>query len=164
MNSRNWNALARVSLISTLLLGIAVSPAPAQDQEERRDEKSAKIEGAWFVQVTIVNCSNGATIRTFPAINTFSPGQIMGGSTAASSPAQLAPGIGTWESTGGQRYSGVTIGFLFDATGVWSGTQKLTHAIRLRGDEILFNSTVQFFDTNNVQLSAGCATGVGHRI
>lgn len=164
MNIRNCNVLARFSLLSSLLLGAAVFPVAAQDSQERHDEKKANIEGAWFVHVTIRNCVSGTALRTFPAINTFSPGHIAGGSTTASSPSQLTQGLGSWERTGEHTYRAITLGFLFDATGAWTGTQRLMHLMEVKGDEISFTSTVQFFDTQNVLLSAGCATAVGHRL
>jgi hypothetical protein len=164
MNTRYWNVLARLSLLSSLLLGVAVSPTPAQDSQERNDEKAVKIEGTWFVQVTVRNCVSGIALRTFPAINTFNGGHTEVDTTTGFSPSQRSPGLGNWERTGSQTYSATVLAFLFDATGAWTGTQRLRHSIEVKGDESLFTTAVQFFDTKGTPLSAGCATAVGHRL
>jgi hypothetical protein len=164
MKTRNWNVLAPLSLLSSLLLGLAVSPAPAQDAQERNDEKRAKIEGTWFVQVTVRDCVSRTALRTFPAINTFNGGHTEVDTTTGFSPSERSPGLGKWERTGAQTYSATALAFLFDATGAWTGTQRLTHSIELKGDESSFTTTVQFFDTNGTPVSAGCATAVGHRL
>jgi hypothetical protein len=164
MKTRNWNVLASFSLLSSLLLWLAAFPAPAQDAQERNDEKRTNIEGTWFVQVTVRDCASDTVLRTFPAINTFNGGHTEVDTTTGFAPSQRSPGLGTWQRIGSQTYSATVLAFLFDATGAWSGTQRLTHSIEVKGDEISFTTTVHFFDTNGAFVRAGCATAVGHRM
>jgi len=84
--------------------------------------------------------------------------------SAGASAAQRSAGLGKWEKETGHVYSATTFAFLFSPTGVWTGMQKLSHRIEVKGDEIEFTSSTEIFDTSGVQITSGCATGVGRKM
>lgn len=157
------NKLGRFGLLSGLVLGIAISLTPAQAMD---DSKSAagKLEGTWLTQVAIRDCQSGAILRSFSAINTFNSGETMVDTTTGVSPSLRSPGLGKWEQTGPQTYTAISLALLFNPAGVWIGSQKLTHTITVSGDENVFTSTSQVFDTSGTVLSTGCATAAGTRM
>jgi len=163
MTTRNANRFGWFGLLSGLLFSALISVTPAQAGD---DEKSAsgKLEGTWFTQVSIRDCQTGAVLRTFSALNSFNAETTMIDTTTGASPSQRSPGQGKWERTGPQTYSATSLAFLFTPAGVWTGTQKLTHVIRVNGDENTFTRTSGIFDTAGNLLTSGCATAVGHRL
>ena len=163
MKAKNWNVFGGFGLVPSLLFGVAMSltPLPAADGPTSGSEK---LVGTWFTQVSIRECKTGVVLRAFPAINTFNSGETMMDTTTGVSPSLRSPGQGKWEKTGLYAYSATSLSLLFSSTGAWTGTQKLTHAIAVNGDENAFTSTVEIFDTSGIVISTGCATAVGHRL
>src|SRR5687768_10432253 len=127
MSLQSWKSTAGLGLLSLLVLGGA-NRAPAQSPG------TGKLEGTWFTQVSIRNCQTGAVLRTFPALNTFAEGGTLIDTTTAVSPALRSAGHGRWEKTGGHTYSAVSVAFLFDASGNWTGMQRLTQRIEVDKD------------------------------
>ena len=152
----------RILHLSSLVLAL-VSLTPAQVTDESQSG-SEKLEGTWFTQVSIRDCTTGAVLRTFPSLGNYLQGGTSTDTTTGISPSLRSPGFGTWEKTGGQTYSAVALAFLFNPAGAWTGMQKLTHTIKLKGDLIDYTSTVEFFDTEGKVTTTGCATAVGHRL
>ena len=155
--------IGRLGLLSGLLFGIAMSLTSAQAADDSKSG-GGKLEGTWFTQVTIRVCGTDTVLGSFPAINTFNRGGTMMDTTTGISPSLRSPGQGKWEKTGPQTFSATSLALLFSPAGAWTGTQRLTHVIEVRGDEIGFTSTNERFDTSGTQLSTGCATAVGHRL
>jgi len=150
----------RLALLPAVLFGIAIAISPAYAD----DSNSGKLQGTWFTDVTIRQCGTGTVLRTFTAINTFNEGETMIDTTSGASPALRSPGLGKWEKTGSHTYSAVSLALLFNPAGVWTGTQKLTHVIEVNGDENVFTSQSEIFDTAGTRISSGCATANGHRL
>jgi hypothetical protein len=157
-----WNLVGRLTALSGLVLAVTLSLTPAQASDD--SSESGKLEGTWFTQASIRDCTTGAVLRTFSALNTFASGGTLTDTTAAVSPALRSPGLGTWEKTYGQMYSATSLAFLFNPAGAWTGTQRLTHSIRFNGDAIEFTSTNEIFNTSGTVTTTGCATAVGHRL
>jgi hypothetical protein len=161
MKLRDWSRLGRFSLLSGLLLGIAVSPAPAQGASE---DASGKLEGTWSNEVTVRDCGTGAALFSFPALVTFNSGGTMIDTTTGTSPSLRSPGLGKWERTGNRTYSVTVFALLFTPAGTWSGTQRLDISIFVTGNDNTFNTSSTTFDTGGIRAGAACATGVGHRL
>jgi hypothetical protein len=157
MSSKIWKSAAGLGLLGLLVLGGATR-APAQSAG------AGKIEGTWFTQVSIRNCQTGAVLRTFPALNTFAQGGTLIDTTTGSSPALRSPGHGSWEKTGGDSYRSVSVAFLFDVAGNWTGTQKLTQTIEVQNDGFTSTAANEIFDVNGNVVATGCATAVGSRM
>jgi len=156
-----WTLAGRLAPLSGLVLAAAISLTPAQASDE---SGSGKIAGTWFTQVSIRDCKTGAVLRTFPALNIFAAGGTLIDTTTFVSPALRSPGMGTWAQAGRQTFNATSLAFLFSPAFAWTGTQKLTDTIELKGDVLEFTSTNQIFDTNGTVIATGCATAVGHRM
>jgi hypothetical protein len=139
-------------------LTVAISTSNAQDGN------SGDLSGTWLTQVTLRVCQTGAVIREFPATNSFHVGGTMTDATAGSSAAQRTAGLGKWEKVTGHTYTATTFAFLFSPAGVWTGIQKLSHQIEVKGEEIEFTSTTEIFDGAGTVVLSGCATAVGRKL
>ena len=162
MNSKIWNTRGRSMTIALLALTAVVSPSPVLGADTK-EAQGGTIVGTWFTQVTRRDCSTGAELLSFPAINAFTRGGTLIDTTTAATPTGRSGGLGYWEKTGNGTYTAVSVAFLFNPSGVFIGTQKLTQAIELGGDRGQFTSTAsnEVFDTNGVRTVLGCATAVG---
>ena len=157
-----YKALARSLATPALLLAAAFTPALAQNGG---DDRSGKLEGTWITTVTRRDCNTGGAVGgAATALNTFNRGGTMIDTTTLIGPAQRSPGLGTWERTGGDTYSAVSIAFIFDAAGVWTQTQKLIHSLTVNGNALKFDSTVVFYDAAGNVVRTGCATAVAERL
>jgi hypothetical protein len=157
MSSKIWKSAAGLGLLSLLVLGGATR-TPAQSAS------AGKLEGTWFTQVSIRNCQTGAVLRTFPALGTFAQGGTLVDTTTGFSPALRTPGHGSWEKTDGHSYRSVSVAFLFDAAGNWTGIQKLTQKIEVQNDAFTSTATNEILDVNGNVVTTGCATAVGSRV
>ena len=162
MKIRNWSLLGRLSLLTGLLLGVAVFPAAAEDRSE---DRSGKLEGTWTEVVTVRDCGSGAALFSFTGITTFNSGGTMTDTTAGASLSMRSPGHGKWEKTGKGTYDVTVLALLFNPAGDWIGTQKLSIVAVVTGDDNTFTTTSEFFDTGGTKVGvAACATAVGHRL
>ena len=131
---------------------------------ELAQSRTRRIEGTWLTQVSIRDCQTGAELRTFPALNTFAEGGSLNDTTTGFGQAQRSPGLGFWEKTGRDSFRAVSVAFLFNPAGAWTGTQRLTHTLRIGPNELTFNTSNRIVDPNGVPLVSGCATAVGRRL
>ena len=82
---------------------------------------------------------------------------------------QVTPGLGVWSHTEADDYKAVwEVFILFDTppTGFppfKRGVQRLMRDIEVHGDQMTFNGSSQFFDTNGNVLAVTCASGTGTR-
>jgi hypothetical protein len=90
--------------------------------------------------------------------------------TAAFLPGQVTPGLGVWSHTQANAYKAVWEAFiLFDTPPTVPGfpfkrgVQRLMRDIEVDGDQMTFNASSQFFDSNGNPLFATCASGTGTR-
>ena len=154
MSLQIWKSAVGLGLLSLLVFGSA-SRAPAQSPG------TGKLEGTWFTQVSVRNCQTGAVLRTFPALNTFAPGGTLIDTTTAVSPALRSPGHGSWEKTAGHSYRAVSVAFLFDVAGNWTGIQRLTQRIEVQNNAFTSTATNEILDVNGNVIASGCATATG---
>src|SRR5713226_3984159 len=90
--------------------------------------------------------------------------------SAAFLPGQVTPGLGVWRHTQANAYKAVwEVFILFDTPPTVPGfpfkrgVQRLMRDIEVHGDQITFNASSQFFDSNGNPLFATCASGTGTR-
>jgi hypothetical protein len=123
------------------------------------------LEGTWSVQVTVRDCQTGAVLKTFPALFAFAKGGTVTNTTAGQSPALFTPGFGVWRHTQGQTYAAVLEAFVFDSTGAWIQTHRVTRSIELAGDADEFTDSInlEIFDTSGNLITTGCGTSVATR-
>ena len=167
MKSRNLNRFpvsgraAVWVLAGMLLLGSGLT---ARAQSEGHNSQRG-LEGAWRLQLTVLDCTTGEALKTFPAVFTFEKGGTSSVITAGQLPSLATSGLGTWQHTHGRNYSAVTDVFVFSTDGVWIQTHRLTRAIEVSIDGNAFTDTValEIFDTNGNLIAPGCATSVATR-
>ena len=128
------------------------------------DTGSHNLEGAWRLQVTVLDCQTGTVIRTFPALATFAKGGTVTLTTAGQLPSLSTTALGVWRHDD-QNYSAASEAFVFSPEGVWIQTHRLTRAIKVSDDGNGFTDTVdlEIFDTNGNLIASGCATSVATR-
>lgn len=153
------------TIIGLALVVIAFMAAQAVAQRESRGG-GGRLEGTWDTAVTVVNCANGAPIRTFASLGSFNQGGTFTGITAGTPPAARTPEIGVWRHVRGNDYVFRFKAFMFDTSGNPVGYQVVTHEIELDQDNQNYTSAggVQIFNMAGVQIGSGCSTAVGARM
>ncbi len=117
-----------------------------------------------------INCQTGAPLPSFSALVSYARGGTLTEvvNAAAFLPGQVTPGLGVWSHTQADAYKAVWDAFiLFDSPGppfFKRGVQRLMRDIEVHGDQMTFNGSSQFFDTNGNVLAVACASGTGTRI
>lgn len=133
-----------------------------------QDSGGGRLAGAWDAAVTIRNCETGAPIRTFLSLATFNQGGTFSGITSGIPPAPVtrSPELGVWKHIRGDHYAFRFKAFLFDAAGVPTGYQVVTHEVLLDADNLNYTSAggVQIFNMAGTQGGTGCSTAVGTRM
>jgi hypothetical protein len=160
-----------LGLVITLLGGLG-GLTRAQSSNSASD--ALRIEGTWFVRVTLRNCTTGAALSSVNSIVTFAPGGTLaetpGGSAFA--PGQRSDGQGYWSHTGGQTYTQRFVALIrFDtppnpptSPGFLTGWQTVTHTVELVDSQnISSRGTNEFFDSSGNLYRSGCSTAVGRR-
>lgn len=83
-----------------------------------------------------------------------------------SSPALRSPGHGVWQREhGSHNYSFTFTFYRYDASGVLTGSQRVTASLELgaSGDEFTSSSVIEVFDANDNLIGSGCGAAVGTR-
>jgi hypothetical protein len=143
-----------------LLLG-AVAIASAQSGD------SGRLAGAWDVVVTPRVCATGNAITTFQASYYFAPGGTFSGvSSGTGSGGRGREQLGVWKHLYGNHYRFRIKTYLFDAAGVATSYQIVTHDGELDDDALNWASTgdSRTFSLDNVQINAGCSTIIASRV
>ena len=161
----------------TLVVALAVAFAMpgttavgfAQRDQNRQSSAKAKarnIRGVWRTVVTPQNCQTGEQFPSLQGLFTFNQGGTMSeyGIGPGSSPALRSPGHGAWQREHGwHEYSFAFTFYRYNASGVLLGSQKVTAALELSGDEFFSRSAITVLDANDRVIGTGCATAVGTR-
>jgi hypothetical protein len=184
LTSRTLKRFAIASLAATLALGGATrlqwGLAKAAQNPESDDRG---LQGTWRVKVQPFVCGTDTKIgHPFPSLLAFAQGGTLSESTGnpAFLPGQRAPGLGVWSRTGSHNFKAVFEGgILFDsaappyillnppppsAPSFHRGSQRISQAITVNGDEFASDGTVQFLDPSGKVLSKLCASSTGQRL
>jgi hypothetical protein len=128
---------------------------------------SGRLAGRWDVVVTPRVCATGAAITSFQAAYYFAPGGTFSGvSSGTGSGGRGREQLGVWKHLGGHDYRFRIKTFLFDAAGVATSYQIVTHDGALSDDALSWSSTgdSRTFSLDGVEINAGCSTIVGSRV
>jgi hypothetical protein len=128
---------------------------------------SGRLPGIWDVVATPRVCSTGTPITSFQATYNFDRGGTLSAVSAGTgSGGRGREQHGIWGLVGGDRYRFRFRAYLFDAAGVATGYQILTHDVEL-GTKARNWSSVglsQTFTLDGVQIAEGCSTIVATRV
>ena len=159
--------LARLTKL-TILAALLGSLVPLHAQSDESSSRHS-LEGAWWVTVTLYNCSTGVKRPPFSSMLLFSRGGTLTETTSNPGflPGQRSIGVGTWARDEHGTYSASDVAYIEFTGGAFTqGTQKLTHSITLDNDADSFTdeATVQFFDSTGTVLMSGCASATATRL
>lgn len=170
MNAKLRRTSSVVVVLVLVLAGALVQPFGGNATAGPNGEGT--LQGTWRVQVNPINCQTGAPLPiSFSALDSYARGGTLTEvvNAAAFLPGQVTPGLGVWSHTQANAYKAVwEVFILFDTPppGLPSfkrGVQRLMRDIEVDGDQMTFNGSSQFFDSNGNPLSATCARGTGTR-
>lgn len=166
--------IATVSLACTLLstTGSAQTNPPAGSQA---------LQGAWLVQVTLRDCTTGASLSSFNSLVTFHAGGTLSEDSSATTFAvgQRSSGHGTWTFDGRRTYTQRFVNLItFDtpanlpgtpgfnpslpvSPGFFAGYSTVTHAVELAdANHGSSSGTNVFYRANGTSYRNGCSTAV----
>jgi len=162
---------SRIAAALAAFLFLTSSPVVTPLLNAQPDESAFHhgLEGAWWVTVTLYNCSTGVKRPPFSSMLLFSRGGTLTETTSNPGflPGQRSIGVGTWDRGEHGTYSAIDVAYIQFTGGAFTqGTQKLTHSITLDHDADAFTdeATVQFFDSTGAVLMSGCASATATRL
>lgn len=168
--ARAWAVL---SMIIALLVGFG-GIAIAQSSASASPSRARTVEGTWFVQVTLRNCTTNAALGSFNSLVTFARGGrlIESPGSTAFAPGQRSSGHGNWAHQGGHTYSQRVVALILFETapnfpvspGFLKGWQTITHTVELSDpDHFTSAGSADFYDSNGQLYRSGCSTAIGTR-
>ena len=146
---------------------VATSPIHAQSEQSA---SARSLEGAWWVTVTLQDCTTGAKRPPFTSMLLFSRGGTLSETTGNPGflPGQRSTGFGTWAQSGDGTYVASDIAFIVFTGGPFQqGTQRLEslHSPRPRREPFRPDkAVVQFFNASGTLIMQGCATANAVRL
>ena len=172
--------MGAISLTAAMfLMSGAIGLAQANSSDSGRG-----LEGAWFVEVTLRNCTTNAPMGSFRSLVSFHRGGTISETTSSPSFAigQRSPGHGNWDFEGSHTYSQRMVSLInFDTApnlpvvpgfnpalpvtpGFFAGWATVTHSVTLDGPNHATSSgTHEFFRTDGHSYRTGCSTAVAER-
>lgn len=170
-------AIARIALATAVALTLVTASTgftrledgPGASTGGTDDHAGAlQLEGTWLVQVTRRDCSTGAAVESFQAMNSFmSSGSLVEfGTTPAVTPAMRTPGFGNWTRTGPRRFQ-ATFSLFFLPDGVNVGSlHQVERVIKMNAPRrFTADAKVKILDpTGAATIATGCATERARRI
>lgn len=162
--------LRRTSVVVVVLVLVGGLLQSFGGDAAARPNGEGTLQGTWRVQVNPINCQTGAPLPSFSDLVSYARGGTLTEviNSQAFLPGQVTPGLGVWSHTQANAYKAVwEVFILFDSpTGppfFKRGVQRLMRDIEVHGDQMTFNASSQFFDSNGNPLFATCASGTGTR-
>lgn len=168
MNSQ----LRRISFSVVVLVLVGALLHSWSREAAAQSNGEGRLQGTWRVQVNPINCQTGAPLPSFSAVASYARGGTLTDvvNSAAFLPGQVTPGLGVWGHTQANAYKAVwEVFILFDTPPTVPGfpfkrgVQRLMRDIEVHGDQMTFNGSSQFFDSNGNLLAVACASGTGTR-
>ncbi len=152
---------------AVVTLGICLIVAGRQLAAQNGGENALgrRIEGTWFLQVTLRQCDTGAEIpnSTLPALHTFLSGGAMLSNPATSG---LSTGHGVWTHTGGDTFKNTIRLFAFTPGATLAGIVTVARDIVLSpdGGSLTSNDVSEFRDLAGNLIGSRCAAVTGQRL
>jgi hypothetical protein len=126
-------------------------------------QAAPRLEGAWKVSVTVLDCATGDVIRTPRALNLFGRD---GSVTETADNALRGPSVGQWRHLQANNYTSTFWFFRRNPDGTFAATVKVTRTIELGddGNHFVSTGTVEDFNADGVMISSACATETAERL
>lgn len=155
-------ALALLMLVMFAQIQVSAQQEPPEDATKRNLAQA--LEGSWSVQVTILNCQTGATVATFPAMNTFMQGGTMQEFSAGAGFLR-GPGHGVWSYESGNRFSFAFQFFRFNADGSLAGVTRGRRQVEVSRFRNRYTATVsvEIYNPAGIQVGTACGTETAMR-
>jgi len=171
MNLKKHTSVIAFTVISALTVAVPIVSAQGIQDKQSSATSTANertIRGVWRTVVTGRNCQTGEPLGSLRGLFTFNQGGTMSeyGIGPGSSPALRSPGHGVWRREDGrQDYSLAFTFYRYDASGVFTGSQRARIALTLgaSGDEFTATSAIEILDANDNVTFTGCGTPSGTR-
>jgi hypothetical protein len=148
-------------LLLMVLVGGVQTIVSAQTVHARHN----RIVGLWDVQVTVLNCSTGAQIATFPALHKYELGGTAQVVPGGNNPTGLSAHMGIWQPVRKNQYQLTFKMFRFDGAGTNIGWVVAENDIAISEDATAYagSGRAEFFDSNGNSQGASCPTFTGTR-
>ena len=143
------------SLFGILLLTSAAAISSAQS------DGNGRLDGTWNASVTPRVCATGDAITNFQATYIFEPGGTFSGvSSGTGSGGRGREQLGIWRHVKDGHYRFRIKTFLFNAAGVATSYQIVTHDGELDSEGLSWSSTgdSRTYSLDGVQINVGCST------
>ena len=171
MNLKKQTLVLALAVITALSITVSIVSShniPGKRSPALSDEHERTITGVWRTVITQRNCQTGDVIRTVRGLWTFHEGGTMSeyASAPGVSPSLRGSGHGVWQREHGwQDYSLTFIFYRYDASGVFTGSQRARIGLTLgaSGDEFTATSAIEIRDANDNVTFTGCGTPTGTR-
>ena len=171
MNLKKQTLVLALAMITALTVAVSIVSSnniPGKQSPALSGEHERTIIGVWQMALRSVNCQTGDVIRTIPGLWTFHEGGTMSeyASAPGVSPALRGSGHGVWRrEPGWQDYSLTFIFYRYDASGVFTASQRAKIALKLgaSGDEFTATSAIEILDANGNVIVTSCGTPTGTR-
>ena len=126
---------------------------------------SDPIEGFWQSNVTLKDCSSGASFGSFRGLTIFNSGGTANADNDQPS-ATKGPAMGTWKRSAEGTYSVDLRFWRYGPDGMPVGQQRLTRTINLAGDGKSLTATIttQALDSNDNVVQSACGVESGVRL
>ena len=161
-------ALAVTTALSITVSIVSSHNIPGKQSPALSGEHERTITGVWRTVITQRNCQTGEPGASFPGLWTFHEGGTMSeyASAPGLSPALRGSGHGVWQREhSSQDYSLAFIFYRYNASGVFTGSQRAKIALKLgaSGDEFTATSAIEILDANDNVIFTACGTPTGTR-
>jgi hypothetical protein len=148
-----------ITLLATSIASVLATTVYAGDE--------GKIEGAWQNTVSPYDCTTGTPFPvTIPAIVLFNGGGTFLSQGAPNNPARQPVALGAWEKVDGNTFTTISVGFRYDANGVWNGTNigRGTWTVDPQGTQLTGTTSFELLDPQGNLTARTCAHVAGTRL
>ena len=171
MNLKKQTLVLALAVITALTITVSIVSShniPDKHSSTLSDDHERTITGVWRMALTTRDCQTGDQVRSIPGLWTFHEGGTMSeyASAPGLSPALRGSGHGVWQREhGSQDYSLAFIFYRYNASGVFTGSQRAKIALKLgaSGDEFTATSAIEILDANDNVTFTACGTPAGTR-
>lgn len=173
-NISNRHNIVRLLTALVLIAGMFFAGAGLTAQARSAQAGPKKyIVGTWRMTVTLYDCTTGTARPPFRSMVSIAEGGILTETTAspAFQPDQRSPGHGIWTAIDHHTYKFVSEAYILFTTeptppapGFQQGLQRITQTVKVNGDQLTTDGSVEFFDVGGNLVSSGCGKAVGERM